>query len=203
VSSNKGKAPTRSQPTNTPDSDDDEDVALLKRQIMELKTSLDQQAEYIRTNVHDHLTQLDAQVGASAPISSVSGPKLPKAEPFDGTRSRLRGFLTQMNMHLDANKTRLPGQADKVIFVATHLRGQAWNWFEPYIREYYEKQSSEWSSITRNIFTSYAGFRRYLEQTFGDIDAEATAERNLQRLRQTTSASAYFSEFYQIISNMN
>jgi hypothetical protein len=131
--SNKGKVPTRNPPTNTPDSDDDEDVALLKRQILELKSALNEQANYIQTNVHDHLTQLDAQVGASAPISSVSGPKLPKAEPFNGTRSKLRGFLTQMNMHLDANKTKLPSQADKVIFMATHLRGQAWNWFEPYI----------------------------------------------------------------------
>jgi hypothetical protein len=85
-----------------------------------------------------------------------------------------------MNMHLDANKAKLPGQADKVIFVATHLRGQAWNWFEPYIWEYYEKQLDEWSTITRNIFTSYAGFRRYLEQTFRDIDAEATAKRRLK-----------------------
>jgi hypothetical protein len=38
-----------------------------------------------------------------------------------------------MNMHLDANKAKLPSQADKVIFVATHLQGQAWNWFELYI----------------------------------------------------------------------
>jgi hypothetical protein len=92
--SNKGKVPTHNPPTNTPDSDDDEDVALLKRQILELKSALNEQANYIQTNVHDHLTQLDAQVGASAPISSVSGPKLPKAEPFDGTQSKLRGFLT-------------------------------------------------------------------------------------------------------------
>jgi hypothetical protein len=48
-----------------------------------------------------------------------------------------------MNMHLNANKAKLPGQADKVIFMATHLRGQAWNWFEPYIWEYYEKQPDE------------------------------------------------------------
>jgi hypothetical protein len=65
--------------------------------------------------------QLDAQVGVLALISSVSRPKLPKAEPFDGTQSKLRGFLTQMNMHLNANKTKLPSQADKVIFIATHL----------------------------------------------------------------------------------
>jgi hypothetical protein len=45
----------------------------------------------------------------------------------------------QMNMHLNTNKTKLPGQANKVIFMATHLRGQAWNWFKPYIWEYYKK----------------------------------------------------------------
>jgi hypothetical protein len=45
--SNKGKVPTCNPPTNTPDSDDDEDVALLKRQILELKSALDEQANYI------------------------------------------------------------------------------------------------------------------------------------------------------------
>jgi hypothetical protein len=87
--------------------------------------------------------------------------------------------------------------------VATHLQGQAWNWFEPYIWEYYEKQSNEWSTITWNIFTSYAGFRWYLKQTFGDIDAEVIAKRRLKQLRQTISVSAYFSEFYQLILNMD
>jgi hypothetical protein len=38
--SNKGKVPTHNPPTNTLDSDDDEDVALLKRQILELKSAL-------------------------------------------------------------------------------------------------------------------------------------------------------------------
>jgi hypothetical protein len=52
--------------------------------------------------------QLDAQVRALALISSISRPKLPKAESFNGTQSKLRGFLTQINMHLDANKTKLP-----------------------------------------------------------------------------------------------
>jgi hypothetical protein len=35
-------------------------------------------------------------------------------------------------------------------------------------------------TIIWNIFTSYAGFRQYLKQTFGDIDAEATAKRRLK-----------------------
>jgi hypothetical protein len=38
--SNKGKVPTYNPPTNTLDSDNNEDVALLKRQILELKSAL-------------------------------------------------------------------------------------------------------------------------------------------------------------------
>jgi hypothetical protein len=38
--SNKGKVLTHNPPTNTLDSDDDKDVALLKRQILELKLAL-------------------------------------------------------------------------------------------------------------------------------------------------------------------
>jgi hypothetical protein len=45
--SNKGKVPTYNPPTNTLDLDDDEDVALLKRQILELKSALNEQANYI------------------------------------------------------------------------------------------------------------------------------------------------------------
>ncbi|OQE16980.1 hypothetical protein PENSTE_c022G07598 [Penicillium steckii] len=124
-------------------------------------------------------------------------PKLPKAENFDGTCSKLRGFLTQMNMHLDVNKFRLNTEVSKVIFVSTYLRGQAWDWLEPYVREYYEKDSSEWSTTAQNIFNSYNNFKNHLERTFGDIDAKKTAERKLQRIRQTGAASAYTAEFMQ------
>jgi hypothetical protein len=84
-----------------------------------------------------------------------------------------------MDMYLDLNKGKLYNDASKVIFVSTYLRGQAWDWLEPYIREYYEKNPTEWSTIARNIFGSYASFRRHLEKTFGDIDAAITAERRL------------------------
>ncbi|KAI2894482.1 hypothetical protein CBS11852_4976 [Aspergillus niger] len=61
----------------------------------------------------------------------------------------------------------------------------------------------QWSIITVNIFRGYDNFRHNLERTLGDIDSEAAAERRLRRLRQLITASAYVSEFYQIISSMN
>lgn len=130
--------------------------------------------------------------------------KLPKPEFFDGTRAKLRPFLTQMEMQLRmSDKQNLP-EADKVIYVSTYLRGHAFDWFEPFIREFQEQPDrDEWSDTTTEVFSSFANFKKRLELTFGDIDATRTAERRLKKLRQTTSASTYVAEFQQIISHLN
>ena len=129
------------------------------------------------------------------------GVKLPKPEFFDGTRSKLRGFLTQMDMQFRI--IRCGEEADKVIYASTYLRGQAFVWFEPYIREFNEKPIKDWGDTTRDIFASYTIFKKKLEATFGDIDATRTAERRLRRLKQTGSASVYAAEFQQIISHLD
>lgn len=167
--------------------DDWEEAQEAKTQELQqqVETLLKQLAEQKKHNaqVEDHLAQIHAQVTASVPASAVQGPRIPKAEHFEGNRTKLRGFLTQMDMYIDVNKVKLPSEASKVIFMLTYLRGQAWNWLEPYIRDYYEKASDEWSAMTTEIFGSYGSFRRYLERIFGDIDATRTAERKLQKNR--------------------
>jgi hypothetical protein len=94
-------------------------------------------------------------------------------------------------------------EADKVIYASTYLRGQAFEWFELYIREFNDKPQKDWGDITKAIFASYAIFKKKLEQTFGNIDASRTTERRLDLLRQTRSASVYAAEFKQIISYLN
>jgi hypothetical protein len=76
-----------------------------------------------------------------------------------------------MDMHIDMNRSKLATEASKVIFVSTYLRGQAWGWFEPHIRDYYGKPQESWSITTMDVFNDYANFRQHLERTFGDIDA--------------------------------
>ncbi|KAJ5919015.1 Retrotransposon polyprotein [Penicillium verhagenii] len=127
--------------------------------------------------------------------------KPPKPAFFEGARTQLRSFLTQMEMQLRI--IRCSEEADKVIYASTYLRGQAFNWFEPYIREFNEKPMKKWSDTTKDIFGSYDKFKQKLEQTFGDIDAVRTVERKLDRLRQTGSASSYAAEFQQIISHLD
>jgi hypothetical protein len=77
------------------------------------------------SSVKDHLEQLYTQVIASALVSAAGVPKLLKAKSFNSTRTKLRGFLTQIDIHLDVNKGRLFSEASKVIFVLAYLRGQA------------------------------------------------------------------------------
>jgi transposase InsO family protein len=205
-STQRGKTPTGGRPQDDWEDEQEKKVKSLEHKIRELTEKLNMLGtdyEKQMPSVNDHLQQLHAQVVASAPAGAVQGPRLPKAECFEGNRTKLRGFLTQMDMHMDMNKSKLPTEASRVIFVSTYLRGQAWDWFEPHIRDYYGKPKEAWSMTTTDIFDDYANFRQHLENTFGDIDAARTAERKLQRIRQNHSASAYASEFLQIISYLD
>jgi hypothetical protein len=151
----------------------------------------------------DMVTQLQEHIANLEAKQSRHSVKLPKPEFFDGARSKLRGFLTQIEMQLRMNP-QIANEEDKVVFVSTYLRGQAFEWFELFIREYQEKaDKDQWSDTTQEIFASYTAFKKKLEQTFGDIDAIRSAERRLRRLKQTGSASVYAAEFQQIISHLD
>jgi hypothetical protein len=82
---------------------------------------------------------------------------------------------------------------NKIMFAASLLRDSAFDWFEPNLRK---KDSDSPPAVV----TNYKTFLASLESTFGDIDAKATAERQLRSLRQTTSASSYSTSFQQIVS---
>jgi hypothetical protein len=135
---------------------------------------------------------------------AVSSVKIPQPEFFDGTRSKLRGFLTQLDTNLRINQSKLPMEADKVIYASTFLRGPAFDWFEPFLREYQEKVQKDWGDITEEVFSNYNKFKKRLLETFGDIDAKRTAERKLRRLRQNTpDVGRYAAEFQQVISHLD
>jgi hypothetical protein len=57
--------------------------------------------------------------------SNQSTVKPPKPEFFYGERTKLRAFLTQMDMQLRI--INCGEEADKVIYASTYLRGQAFN----------------------------------------------------------------------------
>ena len=52
-----------------------------------------------------------------------------------------------MDIYIDVNNNVLRTQASRVIFVSTYLRDQAFEWFDPILREYYNKATNKWYEI--------------------------------------------------------
>ncbi|KAF7137057.1 hypothetical protein CNMCM5793_006908 [Aspergillus hiratsukae] len=134
---------------------------------------------------------------------AVKSVKVRPPEPFNGTRSKLRAFLTQLDMYIQMNREKLVNEADKVLFATTYLTGPAFDWFEPFVRDYQEHTEDLQDDETKAMFASYAEFKTKLEGTFGDIDKSRNAERQLWRLKQIGSVGDYASKFQQIISHLD
>jgi hypothetical protein len=126
--------------------------------------------------------------------------KLKALEHYDGMSRPLRSWLTEAELHME-NKG-VDGDEAMIRFIGGHLKGRAWNWFEPFMREKKEKDQEDWSDRTKRVFSSYKELRKAMTQVFGDIDERKTAARDLQRLRQTTSVRNYITEFQMITANL-
>lgn len=128
--------------------------------------------------------------------------KLDKPKPFDGTKGTLQGFLTMARYYLQHYKDEFHTEADKILFMAGRLEGNALTWFEPTMRDYLEHDEPERDTRTDKIFEKYFNFEDELKGAFGEPEEERQAERDLARCRQTTSASAYLAAFRQIASRL-
>lgn len=188
----------QSQPapqTPTPTRDEDQEMQDEETtQPTQPSVTLDQVTTVV-SQLHERIRELERQ--AATPVI-----KLQKPECFDGTRTKLRTFLTQMDAYLRMERARFPSEEAKVMFVSTFLRGPAMNWFEPIMRDRLGNDLENQDEITKEVFGDYEEFKRRLERTFGNVDETRTAERKLRRLRQTGSAAAYASEFQQVMSHL-
>ena len=156
-----------------------------------------------QVDVMGMIEQLQAHIATLEGRLATRTVKVKPPEAFDGTRSKLRAFLTQMDMYMKMNGERLSAESDKIVFAATYLTGAAFDWFEPFIRDFQENAERNQGDETKEMFEDYGNFKERLRTTFGDIDAVRNAERKLWRLRQVKSVSQYASEFQQVISQLD
>ena len=155
----------------------------------EIRQTIDQQLEEIKANVQGSNANRDRSL------------KLKPLEHYDGVSRPLRSWLTEADLHME-NKNIVQDEA-RVRFVGGHLKGKAWDWFEPFMRERGEKPKVEWSDRTIRILGSYREMRKAMGQVFGDIDERKTAAQKLQRLRQSHSVRNYITEFQTITANLD
>lgn len=84
-------------------------------------------------------------------------------------------------------------EKSRIIHAGTYLTGNAYIWFKPHIN----------SSTGEISFVSYASFIEALGAAFDDPDAYATAERELDSLKQDTSCAAFYAQIVSIFSRLD
>lgn len=166
--------------------------------------------EQFATNMAQRVEDLEAslraaQEQASQPVdntTSMPRPNEPKGklpEEFRGNRGHLNSFLLQLTIYFNLRASQFPSDYNKIIFASSFFRDKALNWLRPQLNFYLDRLANPTSSMTP-MFTTFAEFEQQLRNTFGDINEEATAERELRSLRQTQSVGFYTSEFQRIAS---
>jgi hypothetical protein len=101
-------------------------------------------------------------------------------------------------MAFAANPRKFTSERSKVMYAASFLTSVALAWFEPYLFLESEEESP-------SFLSSFASFEDELIKTFGDPDAEATAEHKLNsiKMKEDQEVNRYITEFrkYQLQVN--
>lgn len=128
--------------------------------------------------------------------------KVKVPDSFSGERSKLRGFLIQVDLYLTFNNKRFASDTERILWVVTLLQGAALNWIEGFVQDYLEN-TNKYGQISNDtmedktveIFSTWKGFVKNIKATFGEVDEHRTAERAIQTLKQRGAATTYTAEF--------
>ncbi|KAH0603989.1 uncharacterized protein H6S33_007020 [Morchella sextelata] len=162
-------------------------------------------------NLEEQVTQLNLDLNVAraapaptAPVPVVAAPppttvstfrseKFPDPEKFDGTHTKLPGFITQLQMKLEVNDDRFRNEAAKVIYAVSCLEGRALDQAVPLV-----------NANPAAPFSSATAFVTHLEASFGDPDPRGTARRQLVALKQCKGDFAtYYSQFLRIMAYLD
>jgi Domain of unknown function (DUF4939) len=127
--------------------------------------------------------------------------KINAPDKYGGERSKLKGFLIQVDLYFTFNSTRFKSETERVLYVVSRLERDALNWIEGFVVDYmsHTNRAGQVTTAMRKetiaLFQTYRGFIKEIKNTFGEIDEEKHAERAIQTLRQRGSAATYTAEF--------
>jgi hypothetical protein len=92
--------------------------------------------------------------------------------------------------------TRLVEPRKQMLFVISFLRGPAYDWVHPHLKDYLSFTNPDrQKATTRALFTNVSHLFDEMEATFDYGDEALEAERDLLALRQRASAAKYKAEF--------
>ena len=149
-----------------------------------------QQLQHENANLRNSVQELQAaRTVIPHPIMdpSATEPNVSLPDKFDGTRSRLRGFINQIRLIIRLQPRRYSDEFRQVGLIGTLLTGQAQAWFAPLVE------------TSSPLLTDFQAFLTEFEETFGETDKRRAALNKLYALQQgERAASTYASEFRQL-----
>ncbi|EDO02460.1 hypothetical protein SS1G_04936 [Sclerotinia sclerotiorum 1980 UF-70] len=119
--------------------------------------------------------------------------KVALPDRFTGNRQELETFLLQLEIYFQFNQDKFNHDADKSVWAASYLRGEAVKWIQSYLKDYFTNLSEPKKRMypTQTIFGRFEGFKKEIRKVFGNINELCNAESKIYSLKQTRSAVKY------------
>ena len=185
------------------------DNAALKEQVQRLTGIVDYQRDEIKTLNRDlasYTVSSSIPTPASSKVTDTRTPptieptrpmipvtttrlseKLPDPDKFEGDRSDLRRFASQIHAKMIDNFDRFPTPQTRMTYVTGRLKGKPYSQVLPYIEKGLCK------------LPDYTDILDLLERAFGDPNRVQNARRDLFALRQKNSEfGTFFAEFQRL-----
>ena len=147
------------------------------------------------TDLQGVLRQLADAIGNADGGSDIPGTSVRTPEKFTGReRSKFRTFIAQVKLVFRANPRKFAEDTTKVTYACSYLSDAAFSWYENFVT----------ATLEPSWFHDFALFEHALEEQFGSINAEATAERKIHQLKMRTgdSISNYITHFTSLKNNV-
>jgi hypothetical protein len=125
---------------------------------------------------------------ATAPSeSSRQSEKVPDPEKFNGQRSDLRRFISQIHEKMIVNQDRFPTPLSRMTYVNSRLSGTPYSQILPYIQ----------NGVCQ--LDDYPEILKILERAYGDPNRVQNTRSELFRFKQTNKEfAAFFAEFQRL-----
>lgn len=112
-------------------------------------------------------------------------PKIDSPSHFKGNKAEAEEFVLKCDSIFDICRRTYHDEKTKLAFVFNLLEGDAYQWLKPALLS---NPKPAW-------VTSWKGFQVEFLKNWADSDIKETSRQKLKSLRQTSSASAYATEF--------
>lgn len=136
-------------------------------------------------------------INPQPPANPTKPPKIATPDRYDGTsQDGCDEFILNCEIYFEHNYASFANDTQAISWAISYLGGRAHRWAQPILRTLRTAQPAPEALY-------WVDFRQALNAAYGDPDRAGKAERQLRNLRQTTSASAYTSEFERLRMDLN